>query len=90
LTPNEFGAMVRDIRVMEACISNEEKDFLECERPCWDKLGKSVVAARELKAGHKLSRQDLAIKVSKSSEHVFLFVSLSSENLPGVLSPATF
>jgi sialic acid synthase len=55
--------MVTDIRRMEACLGSPNKRLLASERPCHQKLGKSVVAARNLEAGAVLSRQDLTVKV---------------------------
>ncbi|EDV91472.1 sialic acid synthase [Drosophila grimshawi] len=45
----------------------ENKDILECELPCRFKLGKSIVAARDLDKGHKIQVSDLTIKVSEPS-----------------------
>lgn len=38
----------------------------ECERPCWQKLGKSLVFSRDLRAGHRLQLSDVCFKVSPS------------------------
>lgn len=44
-----------------------DKVILPCELPCLSKLGKSIVAARNLSKGHQLKATDLAIKVSEPS-----------------------
>lgn len=65
LTPEEFKHMVQDIRVLEQALGCEQKSFLECEKACFAKLGKSVVAATSLPKGHLLERKNLKIKVSQ-------------------------
>ena len=57
--------MVQDIRVLEQALGCEQKSFLECEKACFAKLGKSVVAATSLPKGHLLERKNLKIKVSQ-------------------------
>ncbi|KAH8312453.1 hypothetical protein KR044_010778 [Drosophila immigrans] len=42
-----------------------QKEILQSELACRRKLGKSIVAARNLKKGHKLQADDLYIKVSE-------------------------
>ncbi|KAH8358484.1 hypothetical protein KR093_000457 [Drosophila rubida] len=44
-----------------------QKEILQCELACRCKLGKSVVAARQLEKGHILQSVDLCIKVSEPS-----------------------
>lgn len=44
-----------------------DKVILPCELPCRRKLGKSIVAARNLEKGYQLKTTDLAIKVSEPS-----------------------
>jgi len=55
--------MVSDVRRMEAALGLPEKRLLPAELPCQKKLGKSVVAARDLPVSTTLSPTDLAIKV---------------------------
>ena len=65
LNPTEFKQMVRDIRHLEQALGSSRKTFLDCEKPCFAKLGKSVVAATSLVKGHKLDMDSLKIKVSE-------------------------
>ncbi|XP_046658213.1 LOW QUALITY PROTEIN: sialic acid synthase [Homalodisca vitripennis] len=64
LEPDEFAQMVRDIRQVELALGSPIKQFLPCEVPCQDKLGKSVVAAEDLLKGLKISEENIKIKVS--------------------------
>lgn len=53
---------------LEAALTEvTQKEILECELVCRRKLGKSIVAARNLGKGHKLRETDLSIKVSEPS-----------------------
>ena len=65
LIPQEFKQMVQDIRVLEQALGIEQKSFLECEKACFAKLGKSVVAATSMPKGQQLERKNLKIKVSQ-------------------------
>ena len=64
LDPADFAEMLQDIRTMENAIESDEKEFLEAERPCWIKLGKSLVAAADLEGGRVLRREDVCVKAS--------------------------
>ena len=64
LDPAGFADMVAAVRTMEKALASREKAFLECERPCWNKLGKSLVAARDLTEGQVLGEEDLCVKAS--------------------------
>ena len=55
--------MVKSIRVMESSLGNPRKMFLNCEKPCFSKLGKSVVAGQKLEKGTKIELEHLKIKV---------------------------
>ena len=59
----EFAEMVRAVRIMEQALGCPDKRFLDCEQPCFDKLGKSVVSATFLPKGHKITLSNLKIKV---------------------------
>ena len=61
----EFASMVNDIRTLESALGSSAKEFQDCERPCFSKLGKSVVSAKKIKAGETLGWSHLAIKVSQ-------------------------
>ena len=57
--------MVESIRILELSLGSIEKSFLSSERSCFEKLGKSVVAGRDLRKGEKLQKNHLKIKVSQ-------------------------
>lgn len=65
LEPEEFRQMVNDIRQVELALGSPKKQFLLCERPCHSKLGKSVVAAKDLPSGTYLTVELVKIKVSE-------------------------
>ena len=63
LDPKEFAEMVKSIRVLELSLGTQMKSFQKCEEECFQKLGKSLVAAKNLKKGTKISAEDLCVKV---------------------------
>jgi len=62
LEPSELGQMVAAIRHVEAALGTGIKAPAPCERPNISVARKSVVAARNLPAGHRLAPDDLDIK----------------------------
>jgi N,N'-diacetyllegionaminate synthase len=62
LEPNELKQMVAAIRHVEAALGTGIKSPAPCELPNISVARKSVVAARELTAGHQLTAADLEIK----------------------------
>ena len=56
--------MVKSIRIMTAAIGIPDKKFLQSEQACFEKLGKSVVAGKNLKKGTQITKEDLKIKVN--------------------------
>lgn len=62
LNVHGFENFVRDIRRVPQMLSVRSNDELGQE-PVFKKLGKSVVAKRDLQAGHKLLPQDLSSKI---------------------------
>ena len=62
LEPRGLELLVRDIRHVEAALGSAEKRVLPSEVPVRQRLAKSVVAARDIPAGHTLTREDLAVK----------------------------
>ena len=50
----ELAEMVRSIRTIEESLGSREKRVQECEKPCFEKLGKSIVAAHHIPDGHRL------------------------------------
>jgi len=62
LMPEGMRRMVRDLRRVPAALGDAEKRPLPCEEPALRKMGKKLVAARDLAAGHVLAADDLAAK----------------------------
>jgi sialic acid synthase len=62
LEPQGLRKLVRDVRRARIAIGDGDKKVRECEEPAVIKMGKKLVAARALPAGHVLEESDLAIK----------------------------
>lgn len=62
LEPAGFAKMVSYLRQTREMLGSGIKDIAEVERPALEKMGKSLVAARDLPAGHVLTAEDIAIK----------------------------
>lgn len=62
LEPVGLRKLVRDLRRTKAAMGDGIKQPLECEEKPLLKMGKKVVAARDLPAGKKLTREDLTLK----------------------------
>ena len=63
LLPNEFQAMVAAIRDVEASLgSSSIRQLTQGELINRENLAKSIVAARDLPKGHKITRDDLEIR----------------------------
>lgn len=55
-----------DIIVREALMDISEKQILNCENPCYDKLGKTLVFTDDFYEGHVLNDTNICAKVSDS------------------------
>ncbi|KAK7070604.1 hypothetical protein SK128_008965 [Halocaridina rubra] len=64
LEPHELRELVKAVRCVEAALGSPLKAFQPSEEACYMKLGKSVVAARPIKAGQLLTEEDLVAKVA--------------------------
>ncbi|UPT76028.1 MAG: N-acetylneuraminate synthase [Elusimicrobiota bacterium] len=62
LDPSEFAALVRSVRSVTAALGDGVKRAAPCEAGNRTVARRSVVAARDLPAGHALTAQDLALK----------------------------
>src|SRR5919198_435874 len=62
LMPEGMRRLVRDLHRVPAALGDGTKRLLPVEADPLEKMGKKVVAARELELGHVLSADDLAIK----------------------------
>jgi N-acetylneuraminate synthase/sialic acid synthase len=62
LEPIGFTKMVRDLRRARVALGDGVKRVYDTERTPMVKMGKQLVAARDLPAGHAIRREDIAIK----------------------------
>jgi sialic acid synthase len=62
LMPDGMRRLVRDLRRVPAALGDGVKQPLAVERRPLEKMGKKLVAARELELGHVLTAEDIAIK----------------------------
>lgn len=62
LTPDGLRRLVRDLRRTDSAMGDGIKAPLPVEKTPLMKMGKKLVAARDLPAGHTLARGDIAIK----------------------------
>ena len=62
LTPEGMRRMVRDLRRVPAALGSSEKHKLDVEKKPLQKMGKSLVAARDLRAGSVLKESDLTVR----------------------------
>ncbi|KAI1303091.1 Sialic acid synthase [Halotydeus destructor] len=64
LDPKELTEMVAMIRQIETSMGSNVKERQPSEEACYEKLGKSIVATKNISQGTKLSMEHIAIKVS--------------------------
>jgi N-acetylneuraminate synthase/sialic acid synthase len=62
LEPLGLQKMVRDLRRTRVALGSEQKRIYESEHPALTKMGKKLVASRDLPLGHRLRPEDIAIK----------------------------
>lgn len=62
LEPRGLELLVRDIRHVEAALGSPQKRLLPSEIPVRQRLAKSVVAARDIPAGRRITGDDLTVK----------------------------
>lgn len=62
LEPPGLTKLVRDLKRAREALGDGVKRVLPCEEGALYKMGKKLVAARGLEAGHVLTREDVAIK----------------------------
>ncbi|XP_034747694.1 N-acetylneuraminic acid synthase a [Etheostoma cragini] len=65
LMPDELAELVRSIRLVERALGDGVKRMLPCEKPCHDKLGKSLVAKVKIPKGTVLTQDMLTVKVAE-------------------------
>ncbi|KAK2721812.1 hypothetical protein QYM36_003954 [Artemia franciscana] len=64
LLPEELKQLIQEIRTIEVAIGQPVKTIQTCEIPCKHKLGKTLVAARNLTTGDCIKESDINVKVS--------------------------
>ena len=74
LNPEELKLLVDGIRQVERAFGRPEKAIRPSEEACRSKLGKSLVAARDLKAGTVLSEELLTVKVWRALYYCYYVV----------------
>ena len=62
LMPEGMRKLVRDLRRAPVALGDGQKRKLPSEQKPLEKMGKKLVAARDLELGHVLTADDLAIK----------------------------
>jgi sialic acid synthase SpsE len=62
LEPRGLDMLVRNIRHIESALGTAEKRIRPAEVPVRERLAKSVVAARPIKAGQRIDTDDLTVK----------------------------
>lgn len=65
LEPQELKTLISGIRLIEKALGKPEKVIQASEIPCTKKLGKSVVAGRDLKKGEKLRIDNVLVKCAE-------------------------
>lgn len=69
LEPVGMRKMVRDLKRTVLALGDGVKKFYEEEKMAFEKMGKSIVAAKNLPAGHVINLSDLAFKSPFQSLH---------------------
>lgn len=62
LTPADLAEMVKAVRNVETALGSGVKDVAEAERPNIEVARKSIVAARDIKAGELLTEENITVK----------------------------
>ncbi|XP_044259170.1 sialic acid synthase [Tribolium madens] len=65
LEPQELKLLIKKIRELEIALGKPVKVFQPSEHPCYNKLGKSLVASRALRNGDILQLENIKIKVAE-------------------------
>ncbi|XP_042232547.1 sialic acid synthase-like [Homarus americanus] len=65
LEPHDLRELIKAIRSVEAALGSPLKAFQPSEEACFMKLGKTLVAARPIRAGQMLEEDDLVAKVAE-------------------------
>ena len=71
LEPEGMRKMVRDLKRTVLALGDSVKKIYEEEKGALEKMGKSIVAAKALSAGHIVRKSDLAFKSPFESLHPY-------------------
>ncbi|CAG9772926.1 unnamed protein product [Ceutorhynchus assimilis] len=64
LEPQELKLLIEQLRSLEVALGQPFKRVQISEKPCFEKLGKSLVYANNYTKGHKMTHKDFKVKVS--------------------------
>jgi sialic acid synthase len=56
---------VDQVRIVEIALGNPIKQLQPSEEPCYNRLGKTLVAARDLSAGDLITAENVKVKVAE-------------------------
>lgn len=65
LEPAELAVMVEQIRQVERSLGSATKKRQQSEEACFMKLGKSIVARKQIEKGHIIEKSDMDVKVAE-------------------------
>lgn len=82
LEPLGMKKMIRDLKNAHLALGTKEKRLHQSELPALQKMGKKLVAARDLPAGHTLQSEDVAIKSPGGGVPPFELSRLIGQALP--------
>lgn len=86
LEPIGMQKMIRDLRRTRIAMGDGVKSIYPSEAPAMVKMGKKLVAARELPAGHVLTKEDIAIKSPGDGLPPYEFERVIGKTLKGGLN----
>lgn len=64
MEPHEFKLLIDDIRKLETALGLPKKEFQLSEKACFEKLGKSMVAAKDLHKNDVIESNSIKVKVA--------------------------
>lgn len=81
LLPNEFSSLSKELNRLWLALGNSEKKIIESERPAIEKMGKKLVASKNLSAGHVVGELDVCIKSPGDGLPPSMMISLIGKKL---------
>jgi sialic acid synthase len=67
IEPHELQALVHDLERITAARGQAEKEFMACEEAGYRKMGKGIYTTRPIRAGERISVQDVCLKSPATS-----------------------